>query len=66
MKETTDILSKIENFFKVFASSRMLVKSKHDQFLVEKKTLHECCPSAIRTAFSSKYLLDAKVQNCDF
>ena len=36
--------------------------------LVQKKVkrLHKYCPTAIGTAFSSKFALDAKVQNSAF
>ena len=41
--------------------------SKTDQFLVEKVTLlHKYGPAAIGTVFSSKLLLDAKLQNSAF
>ena len=39
---------------------------KNDQFLVEKsKNLRKYCPTSIRTTFSTKFVLDAKVQNGD-
>ena len=43
--------------------------SKNDQFLGEKskvQRLHEYCPAAIGMAFSTKFLLDAKVRNSGF
>ena len=43
--------------------------SNNDQFLGEKskvKRLHEYCPAAIGMAFSTKFLLDAKVRNSGF
>ena len=55
-------------FCVVFTSLKLCQNYKHDDFLAEKKVkpLHSDFLSALKTAFSTKLLLDGKAQNNGF
>ena len=69
MKKSLNVLSKIvwKIFLSVFTCLKMHWNPKNDQVFVEKiKSPLKYCLAATGTAFSPKFILDAKVQNSIF